>query len=42
MDCSFAGGLLVRETTIDELLEATDVALRGGSEATIIRGEAQD
>jgi hypothetical protein len=42
MDCGLAGGLLVFETTIGGLLEAADVALNSGGEATIIRGEAQD
>jgi hypothetical protein len=42
MDCGLAGGPLVLEATIGALLEAADVALNSGGEATIIRGEAQD
>jgi hypothetical protein len=42
MGCGLAGSLLVLETTLDRRLEATDVALNSGSEAPIIRGEAQD
>lgn len=42
MGCGLAGSLLVLETTIGGLLEAADVALDSGGEATIARGEAQD
>jgi hypothetical protein len=42
MGCCLPGGLLVLEATIGGLLEAADVALNSGGEATIIRGEAQD
>jgi hypothetical protein len=42
VDCGLAGGLLVLETMNCGLLEAADVALNSGGEATVIRGEAQD
>jgi len=38
--CGIAGGLLVLEATISGLLEAANVALNSGGEATIIRDEA--
>ena len=42
MGCGLAGGPLVLEAAIGDHLEAADVALDSGGEATIIRGEAQD
>ena len=42
MDCGLTGGLLVLEATVSGLLEAADVALNSGSEATIIPSKAQD
>jgi hypothetical protein len=40
--CGLAGSLLVLVATIGGLLEAADVALNSGGEATIARDEAQD
>jgi hypothetical protein len=42
MSCGLAGGPLVLESAIGDRLEAADVTLNSGGEATFIRGEAQD
>jgi hypothetical protein len=42
LGCSLARGLFVLETLIRVFLESADVALYRGSEATILRSEAQD
>ena len=42
MGSSLACSLLVPEALIRALLETADMALNGGGETTVIRGDAQD